>query len=234
MKIIIRSSGERTEDACYKLAKRHGQPEIIRTCPFGESIRQTYDLASNFNQKWTPVIDADVLLYDNTIRHAIQELNQKSDKIFCLDGSTRDMVMMKNRRAGVHIYRTELVQQAKKYVDDRHIKPETNVRRHMQKDGFPTWCSPNVVFGQHDYEQYYRDLWRKAVCQTRKLSGMVKKRPAKWKRLAKRDNDFLVIYNAYLYGIKYVDEIIIDARQDYGALENLRKLKLTEKGEYRI
>lgn len=232
MNIIVRTTGERTTDECIRRASKQGTVHVVNACPFGEAIRQTYTMAMDFNQKWTPVIDADVLLHDNVLSQAIKILDDKSNKFFCLDGKTNDKILMKNRRAGVHIYRTSMLQHAIKYIDNNHIKPESNVRLKMNAQGFPTYTC-ELIFGLHDYEQYYRDLWRKAVCQTRKLAGMTGKRPVKWKRLAKSDKDFLVIYHAHLYGKKLGGHIVIDARKMYGAKEGIEDLGLKEKGEYR-
>ena len=232
MNIIVRACGERTESQCIELCKRHGTVHVIRATPFGESIKQTYELAYTWTQQWTPVIDADVLLHDNTIKAAIHELNSMNKNIFCLDGKTKDKIMMKDRRAGVHIYRTEMLDYAKKYIDNDHIKPESNVRRLMTAEGFTTYTG-KTIFGLHDYEQYYRDLWRKSVCQTKKLERMIKNRPMTWKILSKQDPDYLVVYEGHKFGKKYNGEIKIDVNFDYDAEEKVEQLGLREKGPMR-
>jgi len=230
MKIIIRSIGERTEKECIRRAMLQGEVDVIRAYPFGEAIRQTYLLAMTYNQKWIPIIDADVLLFDGYLEKAIKELNRKPDNVFCLDGKTKDKIMMKTRRAGIHIYRTALLQTALRHINNEKIKPESNVRRKMTSRGFPTYTG-GIVFGLHDYEQYYRDLWRKSVCQTRKLKEATKKLEV-WKKLLRKDLDYLVIYHAHLYGRELITKITIDARLDYGATEGLRNLGIQEKEEY--
>lgn len=228
MQVIIRSAGERTENLCISLSEKHGAVHVIKAVPFGESIRQTYLQAIKTGQKWTTVIDADVLLYPDTIAMAIAELDNQPQNVFCLDGKTDDKIMMKDRRAGVHIYRTALLEKALQYIDNNHIKPESNVRRKMEAQGFPTYTG-KIVFGKHDYEQFYCDLWRKTVCQTQKLAKLIKDKPNKWKRLAKRDLDYEVIYRAHEYGKKNITEIVIDVRIDYDAKNQLAKLGIKEK-----
>ena len=231
MDIIIRTTGERTERACIKAAEKEGHVHIIRAFPFGEAIRQTFKTALDIGQEWIPVIDADVIIKPGTIQQAILELRGKSRSTFCLDGKTNDKIMLQNRRAGVHIFRTALIPLAMNMIDDHHIKPESTVRRGMIKIGYPTYSS-KIIFGNHDYDQYYRDLWRKAVLQTYKLAKMIGARPAKWKRLGETDLDYKVIYHAHNYG-KTLDRdtFRIDARKDYGATEGLKKLGIIEKGE---
>jgi len=230
MEIIIRASGERTESKCIKLTENQGNVNVIRAFPFGESIRQTYLKAIELKQEFIPVIDADVLIYPHAIQAGIDDIKKASltQKIFCLDGKTNDKIFMKNRRAGIHIYKTELLETALQFIDNDHIKPETNVRNNMADLGYKTHVG-DIVYGMHDFEQYYKDLWRKAVCQTEKLKKMLKKKPEKWKKLAKTDNDFLVIYNAHVYGNKFVKDIKIDARMDFDAEKQIKILGLEEK-----
>jgi hypothetical protein len=229
MKIIVRTCGERTTNKCIELASKQGEVEVINARPFSESIKQTYLTAIKYDQKWIPVIDADVLLSPDTIRQAVRELENRTPQTFCLDGKTDDKIMMKPRRAGIHIYQRSLLEQALQYLDPAHIKPESQIRRMMVNDGYPTYTG-KIVFGKHDFEQYYCDLWRKAVVQTRKIAGMLKGRPAKWRQMAKVDKDYLVIYNAHVYGLKYEGDMIIDKEMDFDAEENIKKIGLTEKG----
>jgi hypothetical protein len=231
MKIIVRSIGERTEKECIRRCALQGDVYVIRERPFGKAIKKTYELAMGLQQLWTPVVDADVFLNNDTLRQAIQELGTRSIKTFCLDGKTNDKILMKNRRAGIHIYNNSLLSKAIKYIDDYHIKPESTVRRKMSIDGFPTYVS-KIIFGLHDYEQYYRDLWRKAVCQTEKIAGMVGNKVAKWKKLSRTDKDFFVVYEAHLWGKKNQPKIIIDSECDFQAQLNLQRLGIEEKGEY--
>ena len=228
MKIIVRCCGERTERRCIQLAEKQGTVYAVKGSPFGETLRKSYKLAMKFNQKWVPMIDGDVLLFDDCLRKAIAELNALPESIFCLDGKTKDKIMIKKRRAGIHIYRTELLKLALPYINNNNIKPETYVRKKMITKGYPTHQS-KIVFGLHDYEQYYTDLWRKTVCQTQKLKSMIGNRPEKWKKLAKTDLDYYIIYYAHLYGRKLKPKIIVDSRVNYSAKKMLEKLGINEK-----
>jgi len=232
MDIIIRTCGERTTQKCIDLAKRQGNVHIISEKPFAESIRKTYLKAIELNNKWTPVIDADVLLYDDVLQKAIDELNSLPFNIFCLDGKTDDKIFNCPRRAGIHIYKTELLPEALKYITHEHIKPESNIRRHMEKQGKITYTG-NIIFGKHDFEQYYCDLWRKSVCQSQKLAKMIKNKNIvqHWQKMQKIDTDFKVILEAHKYGKTLTEEIRIDADETYNAKENLRKLNIKEKAE---
>lgn len=246
MKIIVRTCGERTTKKCAELARKHGDVEIIEARPFGESIRQTYKRIAATDDKWVAVIDADVLLFsNNSIREAEIELNNLTaagTKIFCLDGKTIDKILMMTRRAGVHIYNVEAVKIALALPDnfintiDELIKPESAMRERMKQEGYCTHVG-SIVFGNHDFEQYYCDLWRKVCCQTQKLAKMIgSNKPELWRKHAANDNDYKVIYAAYKFAKGYEAKgdplkITIDKDNDYNALENIEFLGLTEKGE---
>ena len=232
MDIIIRTCGERTTQKCIDLAKRQGNVHVISEKPFSESIRKTYLKAIELNKKWIPVIDADVLLYDNVLQKAIDELNSLPSDIFCLDGKTDDKIFNCPRRAGIHIYKTSLLESALNYIDQNHIKPESNVRREMEKHGHITYTG-KIIFGKHDFEQYYKDLWRKSVCQSQKLAKtIIKKNIVEfWKKKAEIDPDFRVILAGHEYGRNLNTKIRIDADETYNAKENLRKLNIKEKAE---
>jgi hypothetical protein len=230
MHIIIRACGERTEEKCIESARNQGTVHIIREIPFGESIRKTYERAIELNQKWIPVIDADVILKSGTLKAAIQYLEQQPKNTFCLDGKTKDKIMCCTRRAGVHIYRTSMLEMAKQFIDNNQLKPESHVRRSMSKLGYPTTVG-KIVFGWHDYEQYYCDLWRKSFAQTRKLARKIKNSGIinKWKRLSKTDEDYQVILLAHIEGNKYKGDIVIDKNIDFNAKEFLTKYGIKEK-----
>ena len=230
MKIIVRAAGERTESECIALAQLQGEVIVVRKRPFGEAVRETYRIGSKMTQKWIPVIDADVLLHPGILREALKWLGEHKGKIFCLDGRTEDKITCRTRRAGIHIYNRKHLLKAVKYVDDKHIKPESHARKQMAKLGFKT-VAPRIIFGLHDYEQFYCDLWRKAVTQTRKLAKMIKKKNlvSKWKRKLKKDDDYRVILEAHRHGIKYTGQIIIDKAVDYNAVSAIKLLGYREK-----
>jgi hypothetical protein len=166
----------------------------------------------------------------------LNKIEKRYSDLFCLDGVTDDKVLVCRRRAGVHIYRTELLELAIAYIDNENIKPESTVRYKMNTLGYRTWAGGKLVFGLHDYEQYYRDLWRKSVCQVWKLKSLIEQKgcESEWKRLAESDNDYRVIMAAHEYGLANVrrDCVMIDVDMDFNAAENLEKMGIEEKGVY--
>lgn len=228
MRIIVRACGERTEKRCIELASKVGNVIVVRETPFAESVKKTYQIGKDLKQKWLPVIDADVLLNDGVILQAIRELDSLDERVFCLDGKTKDKLLCQTRRAGVHIYRVSLLNQALRFIDHTHIKPETWARKCMASQGFRTHVG-DIVFGKHDYEQYYFDIWRKAVTQTKKLQTKIKKHhEKKWKE-RQSDLDYKVILHARKWAKYNHPDILMDKKRDYDAVSQIKKMGLTEK-----
>ena len=228
----MRSSGERTRDECIRRAALIGEVELIEgVAPFSAVLRETYEIGATFEgQEWVPVIDGDVLLEEGAILRGIEELRGRRD-IFCLDGKTKDKILAKKRRAGIHIYRRELLEAALDYVGES-LKPETRAREAMALRHRKATFIGEVIYGRHDHEQYYRDLWRKAFIQTQKLRKTLKRRDyiGKWRQLATAgDDDYRVILAAHRAGNREEGTLRFDATENYGALEGLRRLGIEEK-----
>lgn len=232
MDIIVRCCGERTEKKCIELVGCEGMVHVIKACPFGESLRQSYKLGMTFEQKWIPMVDGDVILLPGQIKKAIKYLDTIRKNVFCLDGKTKDKIFMCTRRAGIHIYKKSLLSIAYQYINDNKLKPESHVRRQMAQIGYPT-VTPKIIFGYHDYEQYYIDLWRKAYTQTEKLAHKIKttKIIKKWIDKSKTDLDYKVILLAHQYANRTKQKIVIDKRINFDAEENFKKIGIIEKDE---
>jgi hypothetical protein len=208
-----------------------GTVHVVRAIPFGECLRQSYALAQTFDDDFVAMVDADVLLLPGTLAAGIAYLRKCRSSVLVLDGVTKDYIMMKKRRAGIHIYRRALLGKAMRYINDAQTKPESHVRKSMARLGHKTVVG-KIVFGFHDYEQYYADLWRKAFAQAHKLPKTSRKCRPKWEKLAKKNPDYRVIIAANLEGEKYRGGVVIDKNwRGYRASEGLKKLRLKEKGE---
>ena len=231
MKIIVRTVGERTRDECIRRARLEGDVDVIEgITPFHEVLRATYETGVRYDQDWVPVVDGDVLLKDGVIAQAVHELRYMGN-VFCLDGRTKDKILHTVRRAGIHIYNRRMLEQALEYVKDS-IKPETRAREAMANNHNAYTHVGAIVFGYHDYEQYYRDLYRKAYLQTRKLRTKLPRFMKRWPQLALRDDDYKVIIAANRVAWNRECEVAFDASIYYDADDAIARLGLEEKGPY--
>lgn len=101
----------------------------------------------------------------------------------------------------------------------------------MENIGY-NYLKTNIVGGLHDFEQYYRDLFRKALIHSKKHMR-IKLIYKYWKKQAKYDDDFKVAAQAYRFAKKYKGKVIIDANILSNEVidEQLKKLGVREKSK---
>ncbi|MFA5703780.1 MAG: hypothetical protein WC982_09735 [Advenella sp.] len=231
VRIIVRTVGERTADECIRRASLEGDVDVISGCtPFFRVLEETYKLGSTYDQEWVPVVDGDVLLTEGKITAAVKVLSEMNG-VFCLDGKTDDKILNMKRRAGIHIYRRDLMEAALQYVTES-IKPETRARQAMELNHAARTYVGDIVFGLHDYEQYYRDLYRKAYLQVKKLGGKIGRVKKKYPMWAQNDDDYKAILAGHIAGTERRYKHVFDAAQYYGADDAIARLGLREKAPY--
>ena len=88
----------------------------------------------------------------------------------------------------------------------------------------------DTVFGVHDYEQFYRDIYRKAFVHANKHQIWLPRLVSRWKKFANNDDDYQIALRGLYDGLISLADIKIDTR-DYGkAAENaMRELGFQEK-----
>lgn len=195
--VVIRSVKEDTYKICKKRLVNIFGEEAVKTVegvtPFSEALRRSLEIGVEQNRKWTLVCDADVIISKSQIRRLIRHSNKiidSQDKIYCINGLLYDKALMMPRIVGAHLYRTQYLGQALKYVDlsFTELRPETFVKRKMVIDGYHCYTC-NVVFGIHDFFQSPKDLFRKGFLHRCKHQGY-DETFEKWKKNEKKDKDY--------------------------------------------
>ena len=92
------------------------------------------------------------------------------------------------------------------------LRPETYALEQMRELGSP-WMQIPIVLGLHDYEQYYRDIFRKSFVQAHKHTDLIPLFVKYWRRMAVKDSDYQVALWGLAAGIAQVDNVRIDMRQ---------------------
>jgi hypothetical protein len=75
---------------------------------------------------------------------------------------------------GVHAYNASLFDRALGFMGIAHDdqRPETRLYKEMGRRGYATLRNP-IIVGLHDYEQFYRDLYRKMFVRAKKYEARV-------------------------------------------------------------
>lgn len=202
--IIIRSVNERTSKLCQTLIEKEYDKKdifVINEKPFSNAIRKSFEIGLQQNKKWTLCIDADVLVYPKTIDKLIEFGETTDENVFEIQGLIQDKFFLIKRPAGNHLYRTKLIPEAINLIpdSDKSLRPESDTLKQMVEKGY-TWQQTDIIIGLHDYEQYYKDIFRKSMLQAHKHKTFMNKIMEKWETLKIEDADYQIATWGAMWG----------------------------------
>jgi hypothetical protein len=194
--VIIRSAGERTKDLCYELLCSETPREnivVINERPFTRALQQSFELGIDLARPWTLCVDADMLSRRRSVQSLVSWAGAADDTVFQIQGNLFDKILGGPRWGSPRLYRTSLLPKALSFIpsDGVTLRPETFVLNQMQSAGYPS-LHKNQTLGLHDFEQYYRDIYRKAFLHAHKHQGYMTHLEPLWQRLAEYDADYQV------------------------------------------
>jgi len=216
--VVIRCAGERTIALCKALILEQGVlPDnlfVIREVPFSAAVRKGYEIGIERGLPWTLHLDADVLLRPGSIEKMLNLAEEQEQNVFQIQGQIIDKFFGGPRDAGNHLYRTSLLPAALPLIPEEgvDIRPETYILETMSEMGYPRVKVPYVV-GLHDFEQYYKDIFRKSFVQAHKHLYRAELFVTIWQEGAEKDTDFQVALKGFAAGIVHYGSVFIDARQ---------------------
>lgn len=234
--VVIRSSDERTLALCRRLVVAQvGEDavKVVRERPFAEAVRATFLCGLEAGRPWTLALDADVLLREHAIVRLLSLAAVAPPNTFVVQGRILDKTFGGTREGGPHLFRTKLLDEALSAIQNcrRDIRPESFVVRFMRKKGYPFQQHTDAL-GLHDYEQYYKDLYRKAFVHAHKFRGRADVLQSFWRRERERDPDFKVLQHGFNDGQRSRRAVKIDIREFPEQIDDLlREHQLTEKVE---
>lgn len=233
--VIIRSVGERTEALCRHLVEQQVSPEhvvVIHERPFSKAVQRSFEIGLDFRLDWTLCVDADVLLREDGIQMLVEEASKLPESTFTFSGCMIDKLLGHSRPGGGHLYRTRHCQKALEFIEesDAQIRPETYVKVRMRQCGYPDIVDEEIVIGIHDFEQYYADIYRKAIVHTHKFNQRLAYAGKMWERLANVDQDYQVALWGFRVGQLFEGKISINRDIFPEEIDTLLKLaNMTEK-----
>lgn len=234
--VVIRSVGERTSNYTYETIKKDlpaAHIYIINISPFEDAIRKCFELASGNNSKYLVTIDGDILLKPNAINDLIIFADKQSSKTIVTTGLVFDKFLNCYKKAGNHIYNTKYLDQLIKNIPRAGTKyrPEsTCIKNVAEKNKLKRVTAPFAI-GLHDFEQYYRDVYRIFFLHAHKRSREVLLKVNEWKEKGIiLENDYMLASEAIFDGVRSKERAITD-NNFYSTKSNdaLKRLQLTEK-----
>jgi len=234
IKPILRSCGERTTDHAVRLLARIVPREdiaIIREVPFEKALRATYETALAAGREWTFVMDADVLPSPDKLGDAFALCEVGASDLFVFRGLVLDKFFGWPREVGNYFYRTELLGQALDLIPEAgtRVRPEFSTINAMRDRGHRVETITDLIYGIHDFEQFFSDLFRKGYVYAGKHPGMDILMAA-WQRQAAEDPDFRIMRAGAVAHRRHGVRVEIDARRFPRDLNDvLSKFGLVEK-----
>lgn len=214
--IILRASGERTESLAYHLLSE-AFPSLpiftVKEVPFSKTLTACFRLALDQNKSWVLMIDADVLIDASGIQALMKAAANAPSSVFELQGLVFDRFFATERPAGNHLYRTKYLAQALELIpaEGTSLRPESSVMEAMKRQGV-IWSQTPIVIGIHDFEQYYKDIYRKNFLQGKKHILHASYLKQLWESLD--DPDFAVCLAGFNDGAAYSDTVFVS--KDFG------------------
>ena len=231
--VIIRSVEERTEQLCHELILSQGiEPtnvSIVREAPFSSALRRSFKIGIERGSVWTLCVDADLLLRPDSIRRMLQLADNLEESVFEIQGYILDKFFGGPRMGGIHLYRSNLLSKALSSMpeEDCDIRPECQTLQIMQSKGY-RWISVPYIVGLHDFEQYYRDIFRKCFVQAHKHEYLADLFLSIWRNGIRDDMDYWVGLQGFAGGIAHHADVHIDIRQEF-LQKGFEELQIGEK-----
>lgn len=232
--VVIRTVNERTLEASKALVLKQVPEQdlyIVSEQPFELTLRRCYEIGINSGAEWMMTLDADVLLREEAIEEFLAEAKRLPPQCLQVEGLIFDKLTGLYRKAGHRMYRTQYLKKALECIPAARaeIRPEYSTLKKMETLGYPS-VELQTVFGIHDFEQYYADIYRKAFVHANKHPEWVPRFIQQWKCQAPHDLDFQVALRALYDGLISLNKVCID-RRDYleGAHRALEEMGIQEK-----
>jgi hypothetical protein len=232
--VVIRTAGERTFEACRALILRQipeDRLHVVDERPFEAALRRCYQIGIESDAEWMITVDADVLLRDGAIEGLLAEATAMPRDHFQIEGMVFDKLTNRARWAGYRCYRTEHLAEAQTHLpaDRAEIRPEFNTLERMAAKG-KHYLRSGEIYGIHDFDQYYADIYRKALVHAEKHPFWVMEMLKHWKRHARDDADMRMALRGAADGLATLEPPRIDLRDfQVGAERALQELGLAEK-----
>ena len=215
--VIIRSSGERTEELCRYEIEQQVNPDnvvVIHEKPFSKALYRGFEIGIDYGLPWSLYVDADLLVQAGAIRTLSDRLEEYPADILGGHGCILDKMYGKVKNAGPHLYRTSLLKETIKYVLDANtsLRPETYAKDGMAYHGH-NWIQLPDMIAIHDYEQFYGDIYRTMIVRAHKSQDTVKHLLNRADKLSKKDKDFLICAMALRIAMSREDNIQLHSEQ---------------------
>ncbi len=212
--VVIRSAQERTLASCKDIVQEQVPFENIVTIqevPFRKAVEKNFQLGYESGLKWTLALDADILLASDAVKKMADKFESLPDSFFNYQGFISDKLFGRPRTGGPHLYRSSLLSRALAHLtnDPSEPRPESATYKQMAQDGFH-YYHDIAIYGVHDFEQHYSDIFRKGFFYARKHTHEREILVNHWIRHCEADITYQVALLGFAIGMVEKDAVEVD------------------------
>ena len=181
--VVLRANGERTERLAERLLRSEfGAVMVLRVRPFAEAVRAGFRAAIGGGYRWLVTCDADILI-DEACAQKVELIKRRLHP-----GQWQAIARVRcrlagDRKGGLRVSRVAALARKLEAVRDDVTRPEAELCR----IGAGDWIYAPEIMGRHDYEQWYRDLYRKGSAHRAKHASWGRKIAPRWRASLDRD-----------------------------------------------
>jgi len=232
--VIVRAAGERTADYCCKELARQTSDDLverIELSPFWRTLREGLERGLKSGAAWVMMCDADIIPSPDAVTHVRGWIKEADAKVGVLSGMVQDKLFGGIRFGGIRLYRASVIPDMLELMppEGETVRPESSALHRLAERGWRHETVTELV-GLHDYEQYYRDIYRKAFLHMQKHDYVAERFIPLWKKLAANDVDYRVALGGAASAILELGDVDCDVSHSaYRPEEVLQRLSLEEK-----
>lgn len=212
--VVIRHTNERTLAYCIKQLEKQVPEEnlfIINETPFSKAVKRTFEIGIDCNKDWTLAIDADILVTEDCIAKLVSVAENLEDYFFEIQGRILDKFYGVPRGGGPHLYRTKYLPKAINFIptEGTSLRPESDTYDRMAEIGYHFYFGKEI-YGLHDYEQFYKDIYRKGFLHAKKHWRYLSHFKNYWNIEKATDKDFLVALYGFEQAQSFNEIVFVD------------------------
>ena len=171
--IVIRAAGERTQALCTQIILNQlpapAQLSVIQESPFSSAVAKTFQIGIKSGRPWLIAIDADIIPLDDAVTRIREICGKMAPNAFVATPLFLCKAVGGLATRGLHCYNAKYIQEAYGLIDtlDDDLRPESRIHDAMSARGYTRECYAKIL-GLHEYEQFFKHIYLKAMLRSRK------------------------------------------------------------------
>lgn len=174
----------------------------VERVPFLAALSRCFEIGIESKAEWLITVDADVLLRAGALQILLSEAKKMPSSYVQIEGMMLDKITQRLRWAGLRCYRIDFLPIALDLLPaaGESLRPESATISRMELLGYGSRRS-HRLYGVHDFEQYHRDIYRKAFVHAHKHPSWVAEILPLWRKSVTSDLESRVALQGAIDGL---------------------------------